>query len=101
MATSNRGASRLAGVLSQHITNMTDRPAQIEGGVVLQGKALQLDHFTVPIPAGEYLLDEGLTVYSVELGRQVSRLEPGDRVWCCWLNESDVLVCGRMVRLNG
>ncbi|MFS8639310.1 MAG: hypothetical protein LOD90_00560 [Symbiobacteriaceae bacterium] len=75
-----------ANLLARAIAQMGAREAEggspaVELGTVQPDMSIRVDGWTVPIPAGEYLLARSLQ----------GGLEPGDRVVCAWAG-SDLIV---------
>lgn len=58
----NSGASKLAQVIAERISNQTARPDALELGTIQDDLSLKLDRFAVPLPAGEYLVCRSLTL---------------------------------------
>ena len=52
----NSGANKLAQVIAERISSQTARPDALELGMIQDDMSLKLDRFTVPVPAGDYLI---------------------------------------------
>lgn len=106
----NKGAAALAAAVASIAHRVTAKPDVLELGTIQPDASLQLDHFQHPIPRGDYLVAEYLTLpaewptfqtgigggggdapahshsVTVPTPKALRPLEPGDRVLVAWVN---------------
>jgi hypothetical protein len=117
--TAKTGTANLAGVIDHAARRRASRPPAFDLGTIQTGGALLLDSFKVPIPAGDFLVDERFTQPATVLttenalsgpdthshtiqraGTVFRALATGDRVVCLLLDpdsdEPTPVVVGRL-----